>query len=630
MRYYILGILLCLFLQTTFVVGQEVGINKPSLSGITLAIDSLENQLKNSETHEKASIYLQIAYLYRNINKDRSAEYCRLAIKSGADNKKSEAISEAYRLLANFYKDNQVADSALYYLQLAIDRAAVESKAQQEAIAVSYQLDKQVKRQSNNKLELFSWVVLGMLVIFFLLLFMVVLRHFIANRFLRVKMNESESNMKLIKVQATEFKHRVELEVANQIEPINVQLTKARQRDLDLKKKLKQLEESDYLKNAFLGSMSHDIRTPLNGILGFSSLLQTELAVMGNAHLYEYSSNIEQSGIQLTNLLDNIIDISSIEANMVEVEWKLEVFSKIVKEVEENYVKRAKDKGLVFKVKIDPELPKLKVDGVKLTKVINLLVDNAVKFTETGFVTINTAYNHQKNIAVIQIKDTGPGIEPDILKALLASFQYGQQKKAQIYQGKGIGLTLAHRFVSLMGGDFFITSTPESGTTVTLAIPCDGKQPDTTDAAPGADFERATLAAAPQLGQISIFIVEDDRMNRMVLEKMLKATGKITMAEDGDDALTKIEQAHNQGTVFQVMLFDMQLPAPWDGITLMKTVKERIPEYKSVPFIVQTAFAMSGDKDHYITSGFDDYISKPISKTELFTIIQKQLLLKKG
>ncbi|PIY30742.1 MAG: hypothetical protein COZ08_11180, partial [Bacteroidetes bacterium CG_4_10_14_3_um_filter_42_6] len=179
------------------------------------------------------------------------------------------------------------------------------------------------------------------------------------------------------------------------------------------------------------------------------------------------------------------------------------------------------------------------------------------------------------------------------------------------------------------GGDFFITSTPDSGTTVTLAIPCDGKQPETTDATPSTEFERATLAAAPQLGQISIFIVEDDRMNRLVLEKMLKATGKITLAEDGDDALTKIEQAHNQGTVFQVMLFDMQLPAPWDGITLMKTVKERIPEYKTVPFIVQTAFAMSGDKDHYISSGFDDYISKPISKTELFTIIQKQLLLKK-
>jgi len=247
MRYYILGILLCLFSQATFAVGQEADTNTPSLSGITLTIDSLENQLMNSATHEKASIYLQIAYLYRNINKNRSAEYCRLAIKSGADTKKSVAISEAYHLLADFYKNNQVADSALYYLQLAVDRAAVESKSQQEAIVATYQLDKQVKRQSNKKLELFSRVVLGMLAIFVLLLFVVVLRHFKANRSLRDKMNESEGNMKLIKVQTTEFKHRVEMEVGNQIEPLNVQLTNARQRDLDLKKKLKQLEESDYL-----------------------------------------------------------------------------------------------------------------------------------------------------------------------------------------------------------------------------------------------------------------------------------------------------------------------------------------------------------------------------------------------
>ena len=143
-------------------------------------------------------------------------------------------------------------------------------------------------------------------------------------------------------------------------------------------------------------------------------------------------------------------------------------------------------------------------------------------------------------------------------------------------------------------------------------------------------LENATIINAPEYGRLKIFIVEDDRMNRMVLEKMLKKTGEITTAFDGDDALKKLKKTSSSGNYYDVMLFDINLPAPWDGMKLMREIRKRFPHTNNTPFIAQTAYAMSGDKDLYLDAGFNDYISKPINKTELITMIQKQLELFKN
>jgi signal transduction histidine kinase/ActR/RegA family two-component response regulator len=509
-----------------------------------------------------------------------------------------------------------------------MDARILETENEQLKLDKGYELQKRVSASSEGFAHQIIQAVLWVLAAGFVLLLFVLIRKSASNRMLALEIVKKERDIKNITLKVSSFKKQVEETVYKQTLDLQEKLEEERQREADLRKRLKQVEEADYLKNAFLGSLSHEIRTPLSGIVGFSNLLQTELAVMGNAELYEYTTNIEESSNHLTGLLDNIIDISSIEANMLEVELQFDHFNNIVKDVKEIYEKKAKDKGLVFKVKIDLDLPKLKADSMKLKKVLNILTDNAVKFSQSGFVTITTDYNPDKNLAVIQVKDTGPGIDPETLKSLLASFQYGTQNKTQIYQGKGIGLTLAHRFVSMMGGKISINSQSEKGTTVTIAIPCVGEKGEASDV--DTPVENVSLATAPELGEISLFILEDDRMNRLVLEKMLKKAGKITMAVDGDDAILKIENAFNRGEIFRVMLFDMQLPPPWDGVSVMKTVKDRMPAYRSVPFIIQTAFAMSGDRDSYIDAGFDDYISKPINKTELLTMIQKHLHLRES
>lgn len=618
MRFFKYGLLFLFFYQVGLTWGQENISNKLPSSEASRTIDSLEMILPLTSEIQQPALFVEIALLYRGIDDEKSAQYCRRAIKMKTKTPNHEAISDAYKMLSDMFYTVHQPDSALIYLQLAMEQANRQTINQQRYPD---------KSTANNQVVIW-WLVLGLLLACLVFLVIFYLRTTSQNRSLRFNLLESEKMVVNTKELVSNFNLQVSEEVAMQTRTMTEKLSVAHQRELELKKKLKGFEESEYMKNTFLGSMSHDIRTPLNGIIGFSSILQTEMAVMGNAELYEYTKNIEESGIQLTSLLDNIIDISSIEANMLEVDWQLEYFGEIIKEVEEVYAAKAKDKGLVFKVKHDNDLPKLKADSIKLAKVFNLLVDNAVRYTEKGFVTISTTYNQPKNIAVIQIKDTGPGIDDGTLKALLASFQYGQQGKLQMYQGKGIGLTLAHRFVNLMGGKFSINSFPLQGTTITLTLPCDGEQPEPIDQI--MDVGHATLTSAPELGHISIFIVEDDRMNRMVLEKILKNTGEIVLAEDGEEALFKIERAYKQGIIYQVMLFDMQLPPPWNGTSVMKAVKERFPEYKTVPFIVQTAFAMSGDKEQYLSEGFDDYISKPINKNELFIMIQKQLLLRNG
>ncbi|MDO8896848.1 MAG: response regulator, partial [Bacteroidales bacterium] len=118
---------------------------------------------------------------------------------------------------------------------------------------------------------------------------------------------------------------------------------------------------------------------------------------------------------------------------------------------------------------------------------------------------------------------------------------------------------------------------------------------------------------------------EDDRMNRMVLQKILQKTGNVTMAVDGDEALKIINERFKRDHVFQVMLFDINLPSPWDGVKIMQKVRKEIPAYRLVPFIAQTAYAMAGDREKFLDAGFDDYIAKPINKNELMSIIQNQL-----
>jgi signal transduction histidine kinase/ActR/RegA family two-component response regulator len=414
------------------------------------------------------------------------------------------------------------------------------------------------------------------------------------------------------------IEHNISLEVEKRTQEIKKLLEESRAKDFELKKALKKAEEANYLKNAFLTNMSHEIRTPLNGIIGFSSLLETELAMIENQELYEFAKGIQQSGDRLLSLLNNIIDISRIEAHDIEVELHPCQLNDIVQNLIELHQFKANEKGLAFKFK-PSEIKMVVADNTALTRIVNVVIDNAIKYTESGFVTITTQQVPGSDEVMLRVKDTGLGMDEEYLQHIFEAFRQESSGYNRSFQGAGLGLPLAKRFLDLMFGRISISSKRSVGTTVEIYLPT---QLTVTVAQ---ETSKPLVTVEQNFGDLDIFVVEDDRMNRLVLQKMLNKAGKVTMAVDGEESLKIISERQRKGHYFQVMLFDINLPSPWDGISLMKRIKQEYKEYRNVPFIAQTAYAMAGDREKMLESGFDDYIAKPISKNELLTIVQNQL-----
>jgi len=399
-------------------------------------------------------------------------------------------------------------------------------------------------------------------------------------------------------------------------------LESMKDQEVALKTALKKAEEAAFLRNAFIANLGFDLRTPLNSIIGFANMLETELAVRENLELYEYASNIEKSGHRLLKLLNNVIDLSSLESNALKL-YILPVHpGPVIKKVYEQYKSQAGDKNLIFKNKIDPDLRPVLADEKGLEKVIMQIVDNAVKYTESGFVTLSALYDSRKDIDVIEIKDTGPGIDKKHQKFLFELETPDGAGPIEHSEGTGIGLKLARKLMDLMKAELELDSTPGSGTTFRLFFPC-SKKAVILKSVPKTKEQREVTTAA-ELGDLDIFVLEDDRMNRLILEKMLKDLGKVTSAVDGNDCMEIIDTEASKKHFYQIMLFDINLPGEKDGVALMKEIRNKYPEYRKIPFIAQTAYAMSQDEEYFLKEGFDSYLSKPINRDELISTIKQQ------
>ncbi len=434
-------------------------------------------------------------------------------------------------------------------------------------------------------------------------------------------LTEKNNEIEVKNNELQKFNEKLEENISNRTKDLQEEVEERRNTDVKLKIALKKADEANYLKNSFLANMSHEIRTPLNGIIGFSSLLLTELSFLENEELYEYAKGIQNSGDRLLHLLNNILDISRIEANDLELSLKPCSIPDVVKNVVALYTFKANEKGLKLNVKSN-DVPKAIADETSLNKVLTDIVDNAVKYTEKGFINILTEYDSETSRLIIRIKDTGIGIDPAYKEHLFEAFRQESLGYSREYQGAGLGLPLAKKIIDMMGGQIEIESEKGIGTTVTIYLEESGKKPEAKT--PVKTEIKPSITGAPEK-EPEIFLVEDDRMNRLVLRKMLDKFGKLVIAVDGDETLKLIEKYYDEGKIFEVMLFDINLPTPWDGILLMKEVKKRWKEYRKIPFIAQTAYAMAGDKERLLEAGFDDYISKPVNQNTLIYAIKNQL-----
>ena len=398
---------------------------------------------------------------------------------------------------------------------------------------------------------------------------------------------------------------------------------RVRQRTAQLKDALTQAEAATEAKSQFLANMSHEIRTPLNGILGFTDLLLRDTTI-GEAERWDYLASIKTSGRHLLCLINDILDLSKIEAGRMVVERVRCSPHDLISEVISVMRVQAQEKGLDLDCVWRSDVPRtIETDPAKLRQLLMNLVGNAIKFTERGSVRIEARLDQSDETPrlVIEIIDTGIGIPEEKLQDIFKPFVQVDNSVVRRFGGSGLGLSISRRIAIALGGDLTVESQTESGTTFTASIATgDLSGVDMLTAPPGDAFSSQTAATSPdrlRLPQAKLLLVEDGSINRKLIVAILSQAGlEVATAENGQ---LGVERALNEH--FDLILMDMQMPV-MDGYTATTRLREA---GVSIPIIALTAHAMKGDKEKCLAAGCSGYVTKPINMDVLFDAVADAL-----
>ncbi|MCF8331549.1 MAG: PAS domain S-box protein [Bacteroidales bacterium] len=399
-------------------------------------------------------------------------------------------------------------------------------------------------------------------------------------------------------------------------EAMNEELIETNQ---ELYKAKEKAEESDRLKSAFLANMSHEIRTPLNGILGFSDLLT--MSDISQKQKLEYFSIIKKNGERLMRLIDDLIDISKIEADQVELEYKQTDLNQLLKELEAVFQQQNDKEELEIKCSYSENGRNLIVmtDPNRLSQVMTNLLRNSMKFTAKG--SISFGYKQEENYIKFYVKDTGVGINPEIQDVIFKRFRQGTTTLDRPYEGSGLGLSISQGIIELLGGDIWFDTERNKGTTFYFTLPLkdskninDEVQQETEDRDNHiSDADEKSLKGKKAL------LVEDDETSMILITQNLKDAGmEVIGARNGKQAVEYCDDYD-----IDIVLMDVKLPV-MDGYEATGEIKKNHPD---IPVIAQTAYAMRGDKEKAIQAGCDEYVSKPINKENLINLINKLLIV---
>jgi PAS domain S-box-containing protein len=377
----------------------------------------------------------------------------------------------------------------------------------------------------------------------------------------------------------------------------------------DLVVALKQAEESDKLKSSFLANMSHEIRTPMNGIIGFADLLKKDDLTQND--LDRYVDIIKTSADRLLTIINDIIDISKIEAGAINVSKEKFDLVKMSRDIFEFYKPLVEAKGITLKLVVSDDTIVLNSDKSKISQILTNLVSNALKFTRNGVIEIGCLLNGEENTAELYVKDTGIGIPMEQLNSIFERFRQADHYMQDFNEGTGLGLSICKGFSDALGGHIWVESELEKGSNFHFEIPAENYEKSELEM-PGSK----PLKAEPKLRNINILIVEDEENNYLYLKELLEPQGaNILWADDGLKAVQFVLE-HPE---IDFVLMDIKLPI-MDGLTAAKKIKV----YRNnLPIVAQTAFGLESDRERTMAAGLDDYLAKPILKDELFNVINK-------
>ncbi len=461
----------------------------------------------------------------------------------------------------------------------------------------------------------------------FVLLFIILILMFISRYYSRIskrKITSLEEQLLKYSKENQEFKTRFDDLVRNKTKEVHQQLELKDKTIINRKIALKKANEANYLKNAFLASMSHEIRTPLNSIIGFSNMLQAELSLLEKPELYDYAQGISSSSSRLLTLLDNLIDISRVDANNYEIQLQDSNYNTSLENIYQIFNSKAQEKNLTMNF-VPMKIPNSKFDKSVTEKILSLIIDNALKYTQRGFINLSSVYKEKEGLVIIRVKDTGVGIDDKFTPILFDPFRQESLGYSKSQQGAGLGLPLVKKLLGLIDGDVTVKTKKGEGSVFSIYLPFVEAEQSIISENKITPKKAVNKPSLKLKQKPKILVVEDDKMNRLVFKKMLSDISELHICPDGDDAIKYAKHHFDNKDSFDIVLMDINLPAPWDGIELTKELKSQFKEIENIPFIAQTAYAMAGDRERMLKSGFDDYISKPIERSELFNIIENNI-----
>lgn len=400
----------------------------------------------------------------------------------------------------------------------------------------------------------------------------------------------SESEISVLKAAAASIGGAIEREKTNN------ELIGAKEKAEDLSK----------IKSNFLANMSHELRTPLIGILGYAELMSQET---DNENWKVMLNTIYSGGERLLETLNHLLDLSKIEADKVQINYEPINLKELINEVITLFVSVVTKKKIYLKSVVESGDINFESDKRILRSILSNLVSNAIKFTEKGGVLIETELKKSTDHSsiIFRITDTGIGIPEYSKKIIYDEFRQASEGLSRHFEGTGLGLTITKRFIELLGGNIDFVSNFGEGTTFFVSIPVT----ETYKKRKYPEISSGELKINEKKQMSKVILVDDDPASRSVISLFLRKDYEVDTAATGEEAISIMQ--HND---YDLILLDISLGKGINGLDLIKLLRKK-QKYSSTPIIAVTAHAMVGDRERFLSEGFDDYIAKPFTKLEL-------------